>query len=131
MLCTLQKVINGEVSYRFVDKTVVFYNGEDTGYHNGHASKLIEELYPTTLPFMPPEKRYKVYCNYYDSDLGDYVLREYTYLINPDGEREELNRYFILSRPNDSTELTKAEFDYQKAVLEKEMEDARRCYKCK
>ena len=114
-----KKVVNGEVSYRFVDKTVVFYNGEDIGCHNGHASKLVDELHPTTLPFMPPEKSYKVYCNYYDSPLGDYELREYTYLINPDGEREELNRYFVLSGHNDSTELTKAEFDYQKAALEK------------
>lgn len=121
-----KKVINGEVSYRFVDKTAVFYNGEDTGCHNGHASKLVDELHPTTLPFMPPEKSYKVYCNYYDSALEDYQLREYTYLINPDGEREELNRYFLLSGHNDSIELTKPEFDYQKAVLEKEMEDARR-----
>lgn len=121
-----KKVINGEVSYNYVDKTVVFYNGEDTGCHNGHASKFVEELHPTTLPFMPPEKSYKVYCNEYDSAQGDYVLREYTHLINPDGEREELNRYFLLSGHNDSIELTKSEFDYQKAVLEKEMEDARR-----
>lgn len=125
-----KKIKDGKTRYDFVDKTVVFYNGEDTGCHNGHASKLVEELHPTTLPFMPPEKSYKVYCNEYDSAQGDYVLREYTYLINPDGEREELNRYFILSRL-DSTELTKAEFDYQKAVLAKEKEDAGRCYKCK
>lgn len=110
-----KKVINGEVSYRFVDKTVVFYNGEEIGCHNGHASKLVEELHPTTLPFMPPEKSYKVYCKECESEQGDYVLREYTYLINPDGEREELNRYFIFTK-NGVAELTKKEFNHQIAA---------------
>ena len=110
-----KKVINGEVSYNYVDKTVVFYNGEDTGCHNGHASKLVEELHPTTLPFMPPEKRYKVYCNTYAKSEKDNELREYTHLINPDGEREEINRYFIFTE-NGVAELTIEEFNNQMAV---------------
>ena len=105
-----KKIRDGKTKYDFVDKTVVFYNGEDIGCHNGHASNLVDELHPTTLPFFPPKERYKVYCKECESDQGDYALREYTYLINPDGEREELNRYFIFTE-NGVAELTKEEFN--------------------
>ena len=111
-----KKIKDGEPKYDFVDKTVVFYNGESTGWHNGHASHLVNELHPTTLPFMPKENRYKVYCNTYaKSEEEDNELREYTYLINPDGEREEINRYFLFTG-NEIAELTKKEFDYQIAA---------------
>lgn len=92
-----KKIRDGKTEYNFVDKTVVFYNGESTAWHNGHASKLVDELHPTTLPFMPKENRYKVYCNTYAKSEKDNELREYTHLINPDGEREEINRYFIFT----------------------------------
>lgn len=110
-----KKVINGEVSYNYVDKTVVFYNGESAAWHNGHASRLVDELHPTTLPFMPKENRYKVYCNTFAKSEKDDELREYTHLINPDGEREEINRYFIFTE-NGVAELTEEEFNNQMAV---------------
>lgn len=111
-----KKIKDGKTKYDFVDKTVVFYNGESTAWRSCHASRLVDELHPTTLPFMPKENRYKVYCNTFaKSEEEDNELREYTYLINPDGEREEINRYFIFTG-NEVAELTIEEFNNQMAV---------------
>lgn len=106
---------DGKAVYKDMNRTIVYYDGEETGFHNGHASKIVDELYPITLPYMPTGTPYKVYCNCFENPWGDEEVREYTHLINPKSEREELNKYYIMSS-KETKEITKEEFEKKKAA---------------
>ena len=110
---------DGKVVYRDVNRTIVYYDGEETGFHSGHASKIVDELYPITLPYMPTDTPYKVYCNCLENPTRNEEIREYTHLINPKSERKELNKCYIISQ-KEIKEITKEEFE-EKAKIYNEL----------
>ena len=106
---------DGHTEYHDTNRTVVFYNGENNiAYNNGHVSRLIDKLHPITFPYMPEETAYKVYCNEYCNGDEDIEIREYTHTITPKGEREEINKYYMITLEED-IEITKEQFETKKA----------------
>ena len=87
---------DGRVEYHDVNRTVCFENGESVGFSNGLISKIIDELYPITMPYAPPDKRFQVYVETFlvDPSMGDFDTRGVFYICTPDGERVEVNRYY-------------------------------------
>lgn len=64
-------------------------------YHNGLVSRLVHEMFPITMPYMPGES-IKVYCGELLTDRknGDYDTKAIFYAVKPDGEKIDIHRYF-------------------------------------
>ena len=92
---------DGTVSYHDNDR---YYCQEvddpkDT-YTNGVAGKLVDELFPITMPYYPKSfERYKVMVHTfsatgYEHDNEDYNTRGYLWVVTPDNKRVDIGRYF-------------------------------------
>lgn len=68
-------------------------------YHSGLVSDYVYSKYPITMPYIPNNKPYKVYtedfCYRHPDAAGKYDHCALFYMIKPDGEREEVNKYFM------------------------------------
>ena len=106
---------NGEVSYHDIDRaTLIDENG--MYWHNGLVSRLIHEMYPIKMPYYPPHEPYKIHEEKFlvDPANGDYDTWGYLFLITPDGERVELNKFWA-EKNGESVEISKEEFEERKA----------------
>lgn len=106
---------NGEVSYHDQDReTLIDENG--MYWHNSRVSRLIHEMYPIKMPYYPSQDPYKVYEETFlvDPANGDYDTWGYLYLITPEGERVELNKFWAEKDGHD-VEISKEEFEERKA----------------
>lgn len=69
-------------------------------YTNGVARKLVDELFPITMPYYPKSfERYKVMVHTfsatgYEHDNEDYNTRGYLWVVTPDNKRVDIGRYF-------------------------------------
>ena len=99
---------DGTVKYVDNDRVVAYCIDHQTvGWHNGMITDLINEIFPITMPYFPENNPYKVYVyqGLTNPKNGDYDTTAVFYVIKPDGERVEINRYF-----DDSKEITKEEY---------------------
>ena len=87
---------DGTVSYSDNDHSVCVDITNKTRYHSGLVSKIIDKMYPITMPYIPSDKPIEVYCTdlLTDRENGDFDTVGIFYCIKPDGERVEINRYF-------------------------------------
>lgn len=90
---------DGTVKYKDVDRVVMVVeedDGRESTWHSGLVSDIINELFPITMPYIPENNPYKVYCKecLSDKDNGDYDTVGIFYAITPDGTRVEINRFF-------------------------------------
>lgn len=106
-----EETLDGKVSYTDIDRSycVNMENEEDT--YSG-CGWVVDELFPITLPYLPSSKKYKIYTRLFltDENNGDFDTREIRYMITPEGERVDINRYFHYD-DSGSHEVTKEEFD--------------------
>jgi hypothetical protein len=86
---------DGSVTYSDIDRAVCVNIQSGVTYYSGQARKLVDELYPLTMPYMP-KAPYKVYCEDYlaDAKNGDFDTIGIRYLITPDGERVTVDKFF-------------------------------------
>ena len=87
---------DGKIIYRDVDRVICFdVNDPDISYSNGTISKVIDEMFPITMPYYPIGN-IKVYCEecLTDERKGDFDTLGILYGIKPTGERFDINRYF-------------------------------------
>lgn len=108
------------------DGTIVYTDGErvnavnvdrpDTPYHNGFTTRLVDKIFPITMPYLPSSKKFKVVRDEFlvDPKNGDYDTVGYLYILTPDGKQIELNRYFK-EIDGQMVQIEKAEFDERKA----------------
>ena len=90
-----KETLDGKVSYTDVDRVV--YVDENGGYWgNGLVTKIIDEMFPITMPYTPSNERFKVYGEDFllDKKNGDYDHKAFLCVITPDGEKIELNEYY-------------------------------------
>ena len=98
-----KETLDGEITYSDVDR-VVFHDANGDGWwHNGYATKIVDEMFPITMPYYPSKEKYKVYGeSFYMVDgedktaenVGSYNLLKIYYVITPDKERIEINKEF-------------------------------------
>ena len=86
---------DGNIVYSDSHRTIC-YDQDNNGFNSGLASLIIDELFPITMPYMPSERAYKLFCKESLSKNGkcDYDTIHFTYALTPNGERVEVNRYF-------------------------------------
>lgn len=85
-------------------------------FTTGLVTKLIDEMFPITMPYCPG-KAIAVYCEDFltDEKNGDLDTRCISYIIKPDGERIDVNRFFKESG-NNWKEIDEVEYNERKAV---------------
>ena len=100
-----KETLNGKITYNDVER-VIFHDANSDGWCNcGPAFKIVDEMFPITMPYYPSKEKYKVYGEtFYIVDRedkttenpGTYNLVKIYYIITPNNERIEVNKEFNL-----------------------------------
>ena len=105
---------DGTVKYHDTDR---FYcvNKDDPdgcGWHNGFINRILDAQFPITMPYSPASKPYYVYCTEGLSDPknGDFDSIGIYYVIKPNGERVQIQRFFKEGE-NDWIEISQQEYN--------------------
>lgn len=105
---------DGTVKYHDVKR---FYcldrdNHNVCGWYDEFISELLDVLFPITMPYNPASKPWYVYCTEGLSDPknGDFDTIGIWYILKPDGERVEINRFFK-DGEDDWIEICQQEYD--------------------
>lgn len=105
------------VKYNDINRVVKVDINTDTIWHSGLVDKIIDELNPISMPYIPTDKPFKVYCEDFltDSKNGDYDTVGVLYGIDPEGNRFDIYRYF---KDGDECmiEIVKEEYEERKLV---------------
>lgn len=102
---------DGTVRYVDNDRVIAYCMDHPTvGWHNGTIVHLIHEMFPITMPYHPYSNPYKVYIyqGLTDPKNGDWDTTAVFYVIKPNGERVDINRYF--DETGETREITKEEY---------------------
>ena len=104
---------NGSVSYRDNSRYVAI-DEKGHGYSSGLVSRIVDEMFPITMPYYPETGRYKVYtksfvAKWFEGDNGDFNTEAILYCITPKGERVEINHYYG-EKDRNMVEISKKEF---------------------
>ena len=88
---------DGRVKYIDINRVIAYDVDEpDVTYRTGLADAFINDMYPVTMPYMPCNKYFKICFETFLTDIrhGDYDTKAILYLITPEGETINVNRYF-------------------------------------
>lgn len=108
---------DGTVKYKDIDRCYcVDINNTEVTYHSGLVQRIIDEMFPITMPYFPG-KPIKVYCEDFLTDRknGDFDTVGIFHAIKPDGEKVEINRFFKESEDG-WKEIDEAEYNERKAI---------------
>ena len=85
-----------KTTYRDIDYSICVDIVNQTRYHSGFVSGIVDEMFPITMPYMPSDKPIEIYCHdlLTDRKNGDFDTVGIFYCLKPDGERVEIKRYF-------------------------------------
>lgn len=121
---------DGTVKYSDINRTIcVDINNPSNCWSNGFIRRLIDELYPIKMPYMPESKEYKVYCKDFLTDRknGDFDTIAVFFVELPDGTTKDIYRYFK-EAPNGWDEISfdecRIRVDMHNEREEKEMQHA-------
>lgn len=106
------KHADGTITYNDIERVVACQIGKDYGVGYGRITKIVDEMYPITMPYWPPTGKYKVFFDEFlvDPKNGDFDTVAALYLITPDGERIEINRFWT-EKDGKMVEIGKDEYD--------------------
>ena len=106
---------DGTVKYSDIDRvTGINMAYPDATYTSGTLRDIVDEMFPITMPYSPKSKSYKIYTEDFltDKSKGDYDTVGYLYMITPEGERIELNKFYHeFNRHEEMKEITKEEYE--------------------
>lgn len=109
---------DGTITYSDVDRTsCVSVIQPDVMFHNSLATKFVDRLFPVRMPYLPSSKRFVLYQDecLFDPKNKSRDTVAFLYVVTPDGEKREINRYFK-KVANQMVPIHKEEFDERKAV---------------
>lgn len=88
---------DGHVEYHDNDRIICIdrYDNNDQ-YYNSFISRIIDKMFPITIPYIPANKPIRVYCEdlLTDPKNGDYDSKGIIYIAMPDDFEIDVNRYF-------------------------------------
>lgn len=111
---------DGTVKYRDLDRfCCINVDNPGASYTSGFINRIMSELYPITMPYLPLDESFTVFTEDFlvDPKAGDYDTKGILYCITPEGEKREINRYF---KDGDGSygmkEIDKFEYIYRKNI---------------
>ena len=108
---------DGTVTYSDVNRVqLINKESPDIPFRNGFGTRLIDKMYPITLPYFPADKKFKIIVEEFltDEKNGDFDTVGYLQLILPDGKVVDLNGYFK-DGPDGMVRIEQAEYEERKA----------------
>lgn len=109
---------DGTVTYSDINR-VQAVNVDEPGiaYQNGFVTRLINNIFPITMPYFPTTNKFKVVREEFlvDPKMGDYDTVAFLEIITPDGKHIEMNRYFKETKERGMVQIEKAEYEERKA----------------
>ena len=103
-------------TYTDIDRFVCIDINNASSWTNGFISRILNKEFPIELPYYPYTDPYKVYVEEVLSDKnnGDFDTLAIYYVIDPKGNKVQINRFF---KENEDSfeEIDKAEFKDRKA----------------
>lgn len=107
---------DGTVKYKDVRRCVCVDrdNPDKLSWYNGFINRLIDNMYPISLPYYPPSKPFVVYCSdgLSDPKNGDFDTIGVWYVDTPDGTRNVIERFFKEDEYGPSfIEINRAEYE--------------------
>lgn len=108
---------DGTATYSDIDRVCgINVNYPNAAFSNGMMTRLIDTIFPITMPYLPSAKKYRVFFGDFlvDQKNGDYDTVAYLYILTPDDKRIELNRYFK-EEDGKMVLIEKAEYEERKA----------------
>ena len=88
--------LDGKIEYHDVNRAYCFNIDNPHITYTSHLCKIIDELYPITMPYYPSVNKYKIAVEnrLHDKSLGDYDLIRIAYIIKPNGNKKVVNRCY-------------------------------------
>lgn len=122
---------DGSIKYRDVNRFCgVNVDNPDVFYHSRLIDRVMEEKFPITMPYFPESKPFRVYCEEFLTDRknGDFDTVGILYVIKPDGERVEINRYFKEGE-KDFIEIASCEYEMRRKMYHELLENLKKEHK--
>lgn len=116
---------DGTVTYSDTNRYYGVNNdNHNVSYQSGLIDRVMGELFPITMPYIPFDKPFKVYTEDFltDAKNGDYDTTGLLYAIDPHGNRIEINRYFK-ETPVGFDEIGKEEYEERRELAKKRQEE--------
>lgn len=103
---------DGTIKYSNINRIIGVNISDGVSLTNGLISNIIDEMYPITMPYFPPDKPFRVYFEDFLSDPknGDYDTMGIFYVLTPQDEEVEINRFFT-EDGGSFKEITEEEYD--------------------
>lgn len=107
-----KETIDGEVTYNDLHRACCVDIEKPSDTFSSNTDKIVDELFPIKMPYLPEKGKYKVYVQTFltDKKNGDFDTRGVIYLITPDGKRIDINRYYT-EKNGEMVEISKDEYD--------------------
>lgn len=108
---------DGSVEYRDINRVVCVDVNNGSTYSFNLVTRIIGELFPLTMPYMPSDKSIKVYCEDFLSDKtadGDFDTVGILYAVKDD-IKIEINRFFKECEEG-FISITKEEYEERKLL---------------
>lgn len=114
---------DGTVKYSDVDRCYGVDIDNAYTYGSGLVNRIINEMYPIEMPYMPSTQKYKVFITdiLTDSKNGDFDTVAILYVKTPGGDKVDINRYFKESE-NGWKEIDREEYVERLAMHETRVE---------
>lgn len=124
---------DGTVKYNDVDRfRGININSPNASYHSGLIDRVIGEMFPISMPYFPESRPFEVYCEEFltDAKNGDFDTVGILYVIKPDGERVEINRFFKEGE-DDFIEIASCEYEMRRKMHRERLENLEKdCHGC-
>lgn len=88
---------DGTVKYSDVDRCYgIEINQSVIAYNTRMIREIVDEMFPITMPYSPEEEKYEVASDTISvcSEDGELEMRAVLYIVDPEGNCIEVNRYF-------------------------------------
>ena len=107
-----KETIDGEVTYNDLHRACCVDIEKPSDTFSSNTDKIVDELFPIKMPYLPEKGKYKVYVQTFltDKKNGDFDTRGVIYLITPDGKRIDINRFYT-EKNGEMVEISKDEYD--------------------
>ena len=122
---------DGTITYRDFDRCVCYDPAKpDDFWSRGLASRIINEMFPITMPYYPRLGRYKIAEQAFltDRQHGDYDTLYISDVITPEGENIKIGKAFIYDG-DDYVQISEEEFQ-KRLGMHNKREEQERCEKC-
>lgn len=115
---------DGSVKYHDTERVYCINVSEpDVPYRNGFITRIYNEIFPITMPYMPKDKPDVIVCDELLTDRknGDFDTIAILYIKRSDGEKVEVNRYFKEGKES-FVEITGREY-FQREMMDRQREE--------